>query len=52
MISAWWLLLIIPLSGVIGYSFCGVLSGNTQADNCANCQYNCLICNKKDKEAK
>ena len=52
MISAWWLLLIIPVSATFGLALGGILSGNAQADNCANCQYNCLICDKKDKEAK
>ena len=51
MISAWWLILVIPLSVAVGYGLCGMLSGNAQADQCANCQYNCFICKKKDKEA-
>ena len=52
MISAWWLVFVIPACTTFGLFLGAALSSKAQADNCANCQYNCLICNKKDKEAK
>ena len=52
MISAWWLILIIPITTIFGLTLGGMLSTKAQDDQCANCQYNCFICKKKDKEAK
>ena len=49
MISAWWLLLI-PVAGGIGAMFGGICASKGQADDCANCQYNCKICPKNKKE--
>ena len=39
MISAWWLLLIIPVSFSVGYILAGVVSTGAQADQCNNCSY-------------
>ena len=47
MISAWRLLLIIPMAGMILAGLC-MISG--QQHDCAECQYNCLKCPlKKEK---
>ena len=40
MISAWWLLLIIPICSFAGYALCGVMSSGSQADDCSKCIYN------------
>ena len=52
MISAWWLLLIIPTAGAIGLLFGALLAEKGHQDDCANCQYNCKICPHKEKETK
>ena len=51
MISAWWLALIIPASVAFGFGLCALFGENSQADICANCQYNCLTCTHKQEEA-
>lgn len=40
MISAWWLLLIIPACFLGGYVVCGVMASGSQADDCTECIYN------------
>lgn len=40
MISAWWLLLIIPTCFLGGYVLCGTMTSGSQADDCAECMYN------------
>ena len=42
MISAWWLLLAIPSSIVIGYILCGILVTGAQSDKCIKC-----VCSKE-----
>jgi hypothetical protein len=42
MISAWWLLLIIPITFVVGIGYGAVLSEGKQADKCAKCMYNSI----------
>ena len=50
MISAWWLLLIVPAASIAGACITGLCTTNSQLDHCADCQYNCLICPlKKEK---
>ena len=39
MISAWWLLAIIPASFLGGYILCGVMSIGAQVDRCSECLY-------------
>ena len=50
MISALWLLLVIPASVAFGFGLCALFGENTQADICANCQYNCSTCTRNKKE--
>lgn len=50
MISAWWLLLIVPVSSIVGICITGFCAANSQKDCCSDCQYNCLTCSlKKEK---
>lgn len=50
MISAWWLLLIIPMASTAGMILAGFFVISGQQDDCAECQYNCLKCPlKKEK---
>ena len=40
MISVWWLVLIIPITFVVGIGYGAVLSEGKQTDDCAECMYN------------
>lgn len=40
MISAWWLILIIPTVFISGYCLCGVLSSSSERDRCFECRMN------------
>ena len=40
MISAWWLIVIVPISVMVGYIACGLMSFNTKQEKCLNCKYN------------
>ena len=40
MISAWWLIVIVPVSVMTGYIICGIMSSNTEQEKCLNCKYN------------
>lgn len=48
--SPCWLFLIIPISVIFGFGLSGLCKGSSQADKCAECQYNCKICPKNKKE--
>lgn len=50
MISAWWLVLIMPICVTIGMIFNGIFNSTAQIDLCSQCHYNCKIC-PKNKEA-
>ena len=52
MISAWWLLLIIPAVGVIGFLFGVLLAEKGHQDDCDDCQYNCMNCSKNKEKSK
>ena len=49
MISAWWLILIIPFTFLCGYCLCGVLSSNSEQERCLACRRKQA---EKNKEAK
>ena len=40
MISAWWLIIIIPFSIMGGYLACGVMTSNSEQEKCLHCKYN------------
>ena len=52
MISAWWLLLIVPFVSMAGVCLSGMFATKGQQDDCADCQYNCKVCplNKEKSE--
>ena len=50
MISAWWLLLIVPVVSITGVCLGGLFATKGHQDDCADCQYNCKICPKNKKE--
>ena len=52
MISAWWLLLIIPTIGFGGFLFGVLLAEKGHQDDCSDCQYNCKICPLKKEKSK
>lgn len=39
MISAWWLILIIPTAFTAGYVLCGIMATGAQEDRCSKCLY-------------
>jgi hypothetical protein len=50
MISAWWLLLIVPFVSMAGVCLGGMFATKGHLDDCADCQYNCKTCQyKKEK---
>ena len=51
MISAWWLLLIIPAASAAGIFITGLCAINSQQDRCANCQHNCINCSKNKEKS-
>lgn len=51
MISAWWLLLIIPVSFMVGYCFCGIVTSNERIERCLYCDHN-KNRQEQEKEAK
>ena len=52
MISAWWLLLIIPTAFTFGYVLCGCMAIGKMSDKCNNCQYEKFIQDREKKEVK
>ena len=51
MISAWWLLLIVPAASIAGIFITGLCAVNSQQDRCAKCQYNCINCSKNKEKS-
>lgn len=39
MISAWWLILIVPVTFTAGYVLCGIMASGAQDDKCSSCMY-------------
>ena len=39
MISAWWLLLIIPTAFCAGFALCAILGMNARDEECTYCEY-------------
>lgn len=50
MISAWWLLLIVPIVSIVGVCVGGLFATKGHLDDCADCQYNCKICQHNKRE--
>lgn len=40
MISAWWLIAIVPVSIMVGYIICGSITFASEQEKCFNCRYN------------
>ena len=49
MISAWWLLIIVPAAAWFGYGISSMLNISSQTDMCADCIFNKT---EKDRESK
>ena len=52
MISAWWLLLIVPVIGAASVCLGGMFATKGHQDDCADCQYNCKICQYNKEKSK
>jgi hypothetical protein len=51
MISAWWLLLIIPAIGFGGFLFGALLAEKGHQDDCSDCQYNSMNYSKNKEKS-
>ena len=50
MISAWWLLLIVPAAYIAGFALCGIMIMGSKSDECSECYYYRQM--QKEKETK